>query len=917
MPKLTVDGQTIEVPVGTSILDAARHLGIQIPTLCHHADLAPVGSCRLCMVEIDGERLPQPACSTPVRDGHTIESSSDNLKQQRRTVLEMLLSRYHDGGYPTTDQPNEFQKLIAEYGCEIPETKPRYEIDSDDNPFIAIDLNKCILCTRCVRACQEVQGRFVWDVAERGDESRVICGNDTSMLDARCESCGACSAYCPTGALADRMSLIGGKSDKSVRTTCGYCGVGCQFELNVKDETIAGVTSTEEAPVNGMSLCVKGRYGYDFVHHPDRVTKPRVRQYLLDGVAVNDRPADRGPWVEVEWEKTLSLVVHKFAEISSDSGSQSFGVLSSAKCTNEENYLMQKFARQVLGTNNVDHCARLCHSSTVAGLAMAMGSGAMTNSMDDIAKHAQAIFITGSNTTEQHPVFGAKLRQAALRGTKIVVADPRAIDITEFAELHLRQRPGTDVALINGFMHLAIDKGWLNREFIDARCEGFDELVEAVASYPPNRVAEITGVAANEIELAAELLCTAAPMAVIWSMGITQHTTGVSNVLSLANLQMLLGNMGVQGGGVNPLRGQNNVQGACDLGALPNVYPGYQRVDDADIATKFGDAWLLSNSEQLDTNPGFTVTELIEAAGNGTVRALYILGEDPAMTEPDCNHARKCLSNAEFIVLQEIFDSETAAYADVLLPGASFAEKNGTFTNTERRVQPVRQAISPIGEARADWQITSQLAALLLEKQNREPIGELSGWNYASEDDVLREINALTPSYVGITPIRVERGDRLQWPVLDEKHPGTPILHVGKFARGRGKFHAIDFVPAAELPDDEYPLLMTTGRVLYHWHGGELTRRAAGLSAVWPEPVVEISPDDAARLKIENGKRIKLESRRGELVAIARITTRVSEGVVFANFHFPAGNANNLTINALDPIAKIPEYKVCAVRVVL
>ena len=916
MPTVTINQQSVTVPDGTSILDAAQQIGIDIPTLCHHADLSPVGSCRMCVVNIEGTRLPQPACSTPVCDGMDVTSQSDELTEQRRSVLEMLLSRYHDAGYDECDaHANEFVQLLQEYEVSIPgKTDRRYETDSDDNPFIWMDLNKCILCTRCVRACQEIQGRFVLDVAERGDQTRVICGNDTSMLDARCESCGACAAYCPTGALDDRMSMGSGEPDRTVRTTCGYCGVGCQFELNIKDEKIVRVTSTEEAHVNGMSLCVKGRYGYDFVHHADRLLKPQVRKYLLDGVSHRDRPADRGPWVEVEWNTAMSLVSRKFADIMDSSGPSAFGVLSSAKCTNEENYLMQKFARQVLGTNNVDHCARLCHSSTVAGLAMAMGSGAMTNSMDDIAHYAQAILITGSNTTEQHPVFGAMLRQAALRGTKIVVADPRAIDITEFAELHLRQRPGTDVALINGIMHLAIKNGWLDREFIEARCEGFNELVETVAKYTPAFVAEITGVATDDLLTASQLLCTSSPMAVIWSMGITQHTTGVSNVLSLANLQMLLGNMGIPGGGVNPLRGQNNVQGACDLGALPNVYPGYQRVDEHTSHGKFGDAWKLSNSRPLDDQPGLTVTEMIEAAGNGNLRALYILGEDPAMTEPDCNHARKCMGNAEFVVLQEIFPSETATYADVLLPGASFAEKEGTFTNTERRVQPIQRAIDPLGDSRPDWRITSQLATRMLVQQNREPKGEFADWNYHTAAEILREINALTPSYAGITPARVQRGDRLQWPVLDDEHPGTPILHVAQFARGKGKFHAIDFVPAAELPDKEYPLLMTTGRVLYHWHGGELTRRAVGLSAVCPEPVIEISPDDASRLSVTDGQWIKLESRRGELSAKARITTRVAEGVVFSNFHFPSGNANNLTINAVDPTAKIPEYKVCAVR---
>ena len=735
------------------------------------------------------------------------------------------------------------------------------------------------------------------------------------MLSARCESCGACAAYCPTGALTDRMSMATGQPSRSVRTTCGYCGVGCQFDLNVVDQRVASVTSTPDAPVNGMSLCVKGRYGYDFVHHADRLLKPRVRKYLLDGVAPTRRPVDRGAWVEVEWDTALRIVTRKFSTINQESGGNAFGILSSAKCTNEENYLMQKFARQVIGTNNVDHCARLCHSSTVAGLAMAMGSGAMSNSMDDIAAHAKAILIIGSNTTEQHPVFGAMLRQSALRGTKIIVADPRAIDITEFAVLHLRQHPGTDVALINSIMHLAIKNNWVNHDFVNRRCEGYEDFSQTVARYTPELAAEITGVAKEAIYDAAQILCTHSPMAVIWSMGITQHTTGVSNVLSLANLQMLLGNIGVPGGGVNPLRGQNNVQGACDLGALPNVFPGYQRVDEPDISQRFAEAWRVSDLDRLDQVPGLTVTEMIESAGHGAIRALYILGEDPAMTEPDCNHARRCLSKTEFIVLQEIFESETAPFADVLLPGASFAEKNGTFTNTERRIQPVRRAIEPLGSAKADWEITSQLAALILKEQNRTAVGKFADWEYQSPDEVLREVNELTPIYAGATPQRVRNGERLQWPIIDDKHPGTPILHVGTFARGLGKFHAVDHLSAAECPDQEYPLLLTTGRVLYHWHGGELSRRASGLSAICPEPLVELNPDDASRHQIEEGDWVTLTSRRGRLKARARITSRVGQGVVFANFHFPAsGNANNLTNNAVDPIAKIPEYKVCAVR---
>ncbi len=522
------------------------------------------------------------------------------------------------------------------------------------------------------------------------------------------------------------------------------------------------------------------------------------------------------------------------------------------------------------------------------------------------------------------------------RGVQLVVADPRKIDIAEFAAppyggLHLQQKPGTDVALINGLMRIILQNGWQDQAFIDERCEGFEDFKATIEKYTPETVAEITGVPIEDLQRAVEILARHKPMAVIWAMGITQHITGVMNVLSLGNLQMLLGNLGVPGGGVNPLRGQNNVQGACDMGALPNVFPGYQAVTDAGVREKFAKAWELKDEGvrmkdesfhlplstfHFPDQPGLTVTEMIPAAGEGKIRALYILGEDPALTDPDLNHVRTCLDACEFIVLQEIFPSETAAFADVLLPGASFAEKDGTFTNTERRIQRVRRAIDPPGEARPDWIITAEIARRVIQLEGREPIGPQADWEYQSPAQIMNEIAAVAPSYAGVSYTRLLRGDQLHWPVKGTDHPGTPILHVGQFTRGKGKFHAIDHLPPRELPDVEYPMILTTGRVLYHWHGGEMTRRAQGLLEVYPETLVEISPEDAARIGLNGGRTVRVTSRRGEMVAEAVITDRVSPGLIFANFHFPgAQNANNLTIAALDPVAKIPEYKVCAVRI--
>jgi formate dehydrogenase alpha subunit len=603
-------------------------------------------------------------------------------------------------------------------------------------------------------------------------------------------------------------------------------------------------------------------------------------------------------------------------------------VLASAKCTNEENYLMQKFARQVIGTNNVDHCARLCHSSTVAGLALCFGSGAMSNTMDDVAREAQALFVIGSNTTEQHPVFGAKLRQAVLRrGIPMIVADPRGIDITEFAALHLKMRPGTDVALINGIMQIILANGWQDQSFIDRRCEEYEAFRETVLAYTPERVMEITGVPIEQLQQAAEILAHHHPTAVIWSMGITQHTTGVLNVLALANLQMLLGNMGVSGGGVNPLRGQNNVQGACDMGALPNFFPGYQLVADEEPRAKFTAAWQLeptgwtpgqTTTFSLCETSGLTVTEMIDGCGTGKIRCLYILGENPAMTEPDVGHAQRSMADCEFIVLQEIFPSETAAMADVLLPGVSWAEKAGTFTNTDRHIQLVRQAIDTVGEARPDWSIINDIALRILNGEERTPVGAQAAWQYASPSEIMDEIAALAPIYGGICHERLERGEQLHWPVPTADHPGTPILHVDMFTRGKGRFHITEHLAPQEMPDSEYPLILTTGRVLYHWHGAEMTRRSHALLQLYPNTVVEISPEDAAKIGLNGKTMIRIKSRRGEMIAKALVTNRVCPGLIFGNFHFPGlQNVNNLTIEALDPMAKIPEYKVCAVRLEL
>ena len=918
---LRINDRPITAERDQTVLEVAHAHGIVIPTLCHHRDLTPVGSCRLCIVEIENLRGQVTACNLPVAEGMKIQTETPVLVESRRSILELLLQNYYDEGYSShPDQATEFEYWVRYYGALPLDGKvslPRYPVNGDPNPFIWVDMNKCILCTRCVRACEEIQGRYVWGVADRGSETRIIAGADSQLLEARCESCGACAAYCPTGALDHKLSMDDGPADKKVTTTCTYCGVGCQFDLNVKDDKVIRVTSNESAPVNGRHLCVKGRYGYDFIHHPERLLKPRVRRYLLEGEK-KTLQGKQWDWVETSWDTALDISARKLVEIRGQSERSKIGILTSAKCLNEENYLMNKLARQILGTNNIDHCARLCHSSTVVGLATSFGSGAMSNSMDDVAENAASFFVIGSNTTEQHPVFGSRLRQAVTkRGAKLIVADPRRIDLTDFAKpayggMHLRHKPGTDIALLNGLMNIILAKGWEDKDFISARTEGFDEFAAIIDRYSPNYVSGITGIPTDQLNQAAEILAKNKPTAVIWAMGITQHIVGVRNVMSLANLQMILGNMGIPGGGVNPLRGQNNVQGACDMGGLPNVYSGYQNVTNSDARLKFESAWGVSLPDEV----GLGLTEMIPGCEDGSIRALYILGEDPIMSDPDTSHIRKCLEKCELLILQEIFPSETSEYADILLPGVSFAEKTGTFTNTERRVQMCRKAIEPLGESREDWKIITDLAKRIIGLSHlkiRESCH--SQWDYENTGEVMEEVSQLTPSYGGISHARLEAGERLQWPVVGPDHPGTRILHIEKFTRGKGKFVPVEHIPPAELPDKLFPMLLSTGRVLYHWHGGEMTRRSKGLLAVYDRALVEVNPEDAASIHISNGSKIHVTSRRGSIEAESWITDRVPPGMVYANFHFPETSANILTHDILDPEAKIPEYKIVAVRV--
>ena len=754
-----------------------------------------------------------------------------------------------------------------------------------------------------IEGLSEVEQAMDWDTAVAEAQRCLQCHaiaplGGRTLREVGCRFCGACVDSCPTGALTDVATRGLGEPDRVVTTICPYCGVGCQLKLEVKDEKIIASKPDPDGPANRGQACVKGRYGIaEFVHHPERLTAPLIRK--------------NRELKQASWDEALELVAKRLRKYAPDE----VGFIASAKCTNEENYVMQKFARAVLGTNNVDHCARLCHAPTVAGLVQSFGSGAMTNSITEIS-NAACILAIGTNTSENHPVIGLEMIRAVKNKGKLIVVNPKEIELCRFADLWLQHNPGTDVALLmGGMMRIIVDEGLFDRAFIEARCENFDEFKESLKDFDLDFVEQVTKVPKDKIVEAARMFATNSPATIIYAMGITQHSHGTDNVMATANLAMLTGNIGKPSTGVNPLRGQNNVQGACDMGALPNVYPGYQAVSDPAIREKFETAWGcslppslrekfgISWSCSLPSSPGLTLVEILEAAHRKEIKALYLIGENPALSDADARHAREALGRLEFFVVQDIFLSETAEYAHVVLPAASFAEKDGTFTNTERRVQRVRKAVEPPGDSKPDWWIVCQVAQRL----------EAKGFDYNHPSDIMEEIRKLTPSYGGISYERLDNGG-LQWPCPFDDHPGTPILHTNTCVRGKGRFIPLRYIPPREMPDANYPLILTTGRSLYHYHTGTMTRKVSGLNVIEPEGVVEVNPQDASQLGIAQGDRVKVSSRRGEVITKAKVTQTLPPGVVFMNFHFAESAANILTNPEFDPVAKIPEFKVAAVK---
>ena len=886
-----INGKHIKARQGDTIMEVARQAGINIPSLCAMPELKfRPGSCRICVVEVVDSPVLVASCLYPVRNNMQIYTDSNRVLKARKMILELLLAN-HPLDCMTCEKSGSclLEDLAYQFGIKkflFGPNKKQLPID-DSNPFIVREMNKCVLCGRCVEICNEIQQSHIIDFAHRGLDIKIAAHAEVDLKNSDCVFCGQCVAVCPVGALIDKEAQGKGRfwEFQKVHTTCNYCGCGCGFDLNIKDGKVVKVTSNPDSVVNGINLCVKGRFGHDYIQRDDRLTTPLIR--------------NNGKLEQASWEAALQLISDRFKKIKEDNGSDSLAVLSSAKCTNEENFLLMKFTRAVLGTNNIDHCARLCHSATVAGLAQSFGSGAMTNSIKEIAD-ASVIYLTGSNTTENHPIIALEIKKAVTKnGAKLIVADPREIELVKYATLWLRQKPGTDVALFNGLMNVIITEELEDKAFIKGRTEGYEEMKETVLKYTPELVEKITGVPVDDIRKAARIYATAPSASLIYSMGITQHTTGTDNVLSTANIAMLTGNVGKESAGVNPLRGQSNVQGACDMGALPNMYSGYQKVIEPQIKKKFSKAWGVDLSDKV----GLTVIEILNAAYDGKIKGVFIMAENPAMSDPDLNHAREALKRVEFLVVSDIFMTETAELADVVLPGVSFVEKDGTITNTERRIQRIRKAIEPLGKAKPEWQMICELA----QKMGYD-------MNYNNPAEIMEEIAELTPAYGGILYSRLDNGE-LQWPCFDTNHPGTKYLHKGKFTRGKGKFFAVEFKEAAELPDKEYPLIFTTGRVLYHFHTGTVTRRSAGLNEIYPEALVEISPQDAQRLNIQDREMIEVVSRRGKIKATAQITEKSAQGVVFMSFHFHEAAANLLTNAALDPVSMIPEYKFCAVKI--
>ena len=896
---LEIDGFTVTVPEGTSVMRAAATVGIQIPKLCATDSLDPFGSCRLCLVQIEGGRGLPASCTTPVAEGMKVCTQNERLANVRRGVMELYIS----------DHPLDCLTCSANGNCELQDMagavglrEVRYGYEGENhlqsekdtsNPYFQFDPSKCIVCSRCVRACEEVQGTFALTIDGRGFDSKVSPGQNQGFMDSECVSCGACVQACPTATLMEKSVIEQGQPEHSVITTCAYCGVGCSFKAEMKGAEVVRMVPNKDGHANHGHSCVKGRFAFGYATHKDRITKPMIRQRITD------------PWQEVSWEEAINHAASEFKRIQAKYGRASVGGLTSSRCTNEEAYLVQKLVRAAFGNNNVDTCARVCHSPTGYGLKQTLGESAGTQTFDSI-RETDVILVIGANPTDGHPVFGSAMKRRIREGARLIVADPRNIDLVRSvhvqADYHLKLKPGTNVALINALAHVVVNEGLVNESFALERCEAdsFEKWKAFVSQerHSPEALEEVTGVPARLVREAARLYATGGNAAIYYGLGVTEHSQGSTMVIGIANLAMATGNIGREGVGVNPLRGQNNVQGSCDMGSFPHELPGYRHVSDSSTRALFESAWGVT----LESEPGLRIPNMFGAAMDGSFKGLYCEGEDIAQSDPDTQHVHAALRAMECVVVQDLFLNETAKFAHVFLPGASFLEKSGTFTNAERRISPVRRVMPPLA-GYEDWEVTQLLSNAL---------GYPMNYTHASE--IMDEIASLVPTFTGVSFAKLDELGSVQWPCNDEAPAGTPTMHVEQFVRGKGRFMLTEYVPSQERTTSRFPLILTTGRILSQYNVGAQTRRTPN-SAWHAEDRLEIHPHDAENRGVNDGDWVGIKSRSGETVLRATITERVQPGVVYTTFHFPESGANVITTDNSDWATNCPEYKVTAVQV--
>ncbi|KUR76831.1 formate dehydrogenase subunit alpha [Novosphingobium sp. FSW06-99] len=897
---LSIDGRAVSVPAGTTVMRAAALSGGAIPKLCASDNLKQFGSCRLCLVEIDGMRGTPASCTTLVNEGMVVHTETARLQKLRRGVMELYIS----------DHPLDCLTCSANNDCELQDMAAnvglrdvRYgydganhlgEVADTSNPYFDFDPSKCIACSRCVRACEEVQGTFALTIEGRGFGSKVSAGvASDNFMSSECVSCGACVQACPTATLNEKAVKEIGKPERSVVTTCAYCGVGCTFRAEMRGEQVVRMVPWKDGKANRGHSCVKGRFAWGYARHQDRMTKPMIRAHVTD------------PWREVSWEEALGHAASEFKRIAAKYGNNALGGIVSSRCTNEEGFLVQKLVRAGFGTNNVDTCARVCHSPTGYGLKNTFGTSAGTQDFDSV-EDSDVMLVIGANPTDGHPVFASRMKKRLRQGAKLIVIDPRRTDIVRSphieADYHLPLRPGTNVAVLTAMAHVIVTEGLVDEAFVRERCDmdEFGDWVEFVSDprHSPEFLAPVIGVEAELVRGAARLFATGGNGAIYYGLGVTEHSQGSSTVMAIANLAMATGNIGRRGVGVNPLRGQNNVQGACDMGSFPHELSGYRHVSDPDARALFEAEW----GVRIDPEPGLRIPNMLDAAVDGLFKGLYIQGEDIVQSDPDTKHVVAGLEAMECVIVQDIFLNETANYAHIFLPGSTFLEKNGTFTNAERRIQPVRKVMEPLN-GYEDWEVTQLLArALGLD------------WNYAHPSQIMDEIARLTPTFAGVSFDRLDREGSLQWPVNAAFPDGAPIMHVDGFVRGKGKFVVTEYIPTDERTGPRYPLLLTTGRILSQYNVGAQTRRTEN-TAWHPEDLLEIHPSDADNRGIRSGDWVRLASRAGETTLRATVTDRVAPGVVYTTFHHPTTQANVITTDNSDWATNCPEYKVTAVQI--